>query len=164
MFKEFTGLQDQISPMMEYLNKCDSPMTASQLYQTATKTKVIDEDKRKSAFRAIEDDELFNLAEDMVAHLNKLDQERDYQLVRNDITQIIYKQSGFFSVHEDYLSLTSNIIQEWTLICNAQTEGNIAAGGETVLHLDCDKKVELKFNSFLCTATLVLCNVHKKKT
>jgi hypothetical protein len=65
---------------------------------------------------------------------------------RSDVTEIIYPISGYFKKHKDYLSLTSNSIQEYTLIVrlpsSTQQEQAIetdnlsssVVGGETLSH------------------------------
>jgi hypothetical protein len=106
------------------------------LFETATQNKLVDTDRRVSIFRAIKDERLFALSDQLVAHLSSLDPNRDFTLVRSDCTHIKYATGGFFETHEDYLSLTSNIIEEWTLLVNVQTsEDLLAEGGETVIHL-----------------------------
>ena len=76
------------------------PFEQSKLFLSDTKEKIVDEDKRRSKYRAIVDGELFDLAENLVQHLSSLDKEKDYLLVRNDVTNIVYTEGGFFKVHE----------------------------------------------------------------
>ena len=47
---------------------------------------------------------------------------------------IRYEPGGFFSRHQDYLSVTSNVITEFTLIVNVNADNApIAEGGQTVI-------------------------------
>ena len=51
--------------------------------------------------------------------------------------QIKYSAGGFFKKHKDYLSITSNLIEEFTLII-CVTPPDIAAtstGGQTIIHM-----------------------------
>jgi hypothetical protein len=80
------------------------------------------------------------------ASVNPIAKSKSYQLVRRDVTEIIYPIGGFFKKHKDYLSLTSNSIQEYTLIVclpsSTQQEQAIetdnlsssVVGGETLIH------------------------------
>ncbi|CAB9519901.1 expressed unknown protein [Seminavis robusta] len=104
------------------------------------KTKIVDEDLRQSVFRAITDPKLMDLVDaNIVSHLNQTDQSYQYTLCRNDITHIKYEEGGFFQRHKDYLSLTSNLIEEFTLlVCVTTTpsssSGDAREGGETTIH------------------------------
>ena len=96
-------------------------------------------DLRKSTFRAITDNKLFDLVDDVVARLNEDDQSYRYTLRRNDVTHIKYEEGGFFKRHRDYLSTTSNLIEEYTLLlCVTPQDDNDDAvknkGGETIIH------------------------------
>jgi hypothetical protein len=136
LLMEFSDMGDYIQPMLDHLALCEQPFGHSQLYEVETKTKKIDPELRKSTFRAITDVHMFDLASKFVEHLSSFDQERDYTIVRNDIQHIKYVQGGYFKAHEDFLSLTTNVLEEWTLLVNAQRPGsNVAEGGRTKLHL-----------------------------
>lgn len=103
----------------------------SQVYRVREQDKVINPDLRQSQFCAVKDAGVFALAEAVVAALNEKDADVAYSLVRNDVTYIRYEEGGYFKAHEDYLSLTSNTIQEYTLLlCVGGDSG--AKGGETV--------------------------------
>ena len=103
-------------PIQQWLAKCEQPFAKSQLFLTSTKTKVVDEDKRRSQYRAITDEKIFELSEALIEHLNTKDEEHDFTLVKNDVTQIKYNEGDFFEKHEDYLSVTSNVIQVIKLV------------------------------------------------
>jgi hypothetical protein len=116
------------------------------LYEVSTKQKIVDVDMRKSVFRAITEPALFDLASDFIRHLSSLDKDRDYTLVKNDCSHIKYAAGDFFGSHEDFLSLTSNVIEEWTLIVNVQRPGALLAeGGKT--------KIKLHNAEYLSSAT-----------
>jgi hypothetical protein len=123
------------------------PFEPSQLYEVSTKQKIVDVDMRRSVFRAITEPALFDLASDFVKHLSSLDKDRDYTLVKNDCSHIKYAAGDFFGSHEDFLSLTSNVIEEWTLIVNVQRPGSLqlAEGGKT--------KIKLHNTEYLSSAT-----------
>jgi hypothetical protein len=106
-------------------------------------------DLRKSTFRTITDNKLFDLVDDVVARLNEDDQSYRYTIRRNDVTHIKYEEGGFFKRHRDYLSTTSNLIEEYTLLLCVtpqdaadddavkNKEGgsvNSVVGGETIIH------------------------------
>lgn len=60
-----------------------------------------------------------------------------YTLRRNDITHIKYEEGGFFKRHRDYLSTTSNLIEEYTLILCVTPENSSETsvdGGNTAIY------------------------------
>jgi len=69
-----------------------------------------------------------------VRTVNETDPTKVYSLVRNDVSHIIYGPGGFFKRHSDYLSVTSNVIEEYTLIVCVTPEGVACTGGETLIH------------------------------
>ena len=66
--------------------------------------------------RALTNDRVFEIAEDLVQQLTAKDSSNDYTLVRNDVTHIRYGVGGFFKRHQDFLSLASNAVEEYTLL------------------------------------------------
>ena len=85
----------------------------SDLYEYTRKK--IDEEIRKSQFKIFTDITLFDLVGLLVNKLNILDKNYTYTLLRNDITYIKYSEGDFFEDHADYLSFTSNEIEEFTM-------------------------------------------------
>jgi len=123
-----------ITKIQNYLTTCDMPFESSQLYSSKRDEKFVDKDLRKSVFRAIVDPTLFDLVEGVVQNLNQgNDNGYQFMLRKNDITHIKYETGGFFKRHRDFLSTTSNLIQEFTLIiCVTPDElAQDVQGGET---------------------------------
>ena len=111
-----------------------SEWAPSLLYETATATKISDETRRVSEFRAIADDgKLWAACEKIVSRLSAEDQTYAFALVRNDATHLRYRAGGFFKTHQDYLSLTSNAVDEYTLLLSVNTyaQAGEARGGAT---------------------------------
>ena len=52
------------------------------------------------------------LQDGIIGEVNRTDTSKTYYLVRNDITHIVYGPGDFFKRHSDYLSVTSNIVEE----------------------------------------------------
>lgn len=129
-----------ISKLRLYLDTCSQSFEDSQLYSGAKKEKFIDLALRMSKFRSIIDPVLFNIADDLLFKLTESNDLNAFTLVRNDITHIKYEPGGFFKEHRDYLSLRSNIIEEYTLlICVTPPDlANNTVGGETRIHVNCD--------------------------
>lgn len=95
-----------------------------------------DESLRTSSFRALTDPKLFDMVESVLAPISAADDTYSFTLRRNDATHIKYGEGGFFKRHADYLSLTSNVVEEFTFIICVTPE-EIAAtteGGETIIH------------------------------
>jgi hypothetical protein len=114
LVRELSGLDT--SQLRAYLDACDVPFQPSQLYSAAEDTKFVDPSLRLSEFRALTDEALFQIAEALVATVSAQDPGNDYTLVRNDVTHIRYLPGGFFSKHQDFLSLASNMVEEYTLL------------------------------------------------
>ena len=57
-----------------------------------------------------------------------------FHLYHNDMNEISYNKGGFFKRHQDYLSLTSNIITEYTLILSLNEEDATVDCGETFVY------------------------------
>ena len=112
-----------------------TPFHCSQLYSALEAKKFVDVETRSSRYRLITTTQAFDLAASIVTTLNALDPTYDYVLFRNDITQIQYQQGDFFKAHEDYLSLTSNAIVEFTMLLCMGVSDDLR-GGETVFHVN----------------------------
>ena len=122
------------------LERCRAPWKASELYEVASDTKVLDESLRRSSFRALAEPELFALARELLAAVSARDAHNAYVLIENNVTHIKarhgraaaghghatrgavflphsappppqYDVGGFFAAHSDYLSLTSNVVR-----------------------------------------------------
>ena len=78
--------------------------------------KFLDTEQRSSTFRELNDPKLWSLCEEVVACASATDEKCSYSLVRNDATHIRYLEGGYFKTHQDYLSLTSNCVEEYTLL------------------------------------------------
>lgn len=129
------------SKLLEYLSTSKQQFKVSELYNGVRDEKFVDESLRKSKFRAIVDPELFEISNNILKQLTEKDELNSYSLVRNDITHIIYEQGGFFKAHRDYLSLTSNIIEEYTLLICITPDitdipTDLCVGGETRIHVN----------------------------
>ena len=108
--KEFSGLP--VAGLRAFLDGCAQPFEASALYEVAGGRRLVDPERRLSKFRSIADARLFALAREAVEAAARADELNDYTLVQNDVTHIRYEPGGFFKPHEDFLSLTSNVVEE----------------------------------------------------
>ena len=129
--KEFEYIDNSIQQQIEdyvrtYL--ITNQLEQSQLYSPIVGEKFIDTDKRSSKYIAIKENELFTLCNELIQELNRIDNCYSYHLVKNDITYIKYQKGDFFAEHEDYLSLKSNIIEEFTLIICISNDNNLKGG------------------------------------
>ena len=132
--KEFDIIDNKIQDEIINFVKSDKQIfTPSKLYSKSKDEKYIDTNERQSEFKTINDKKLFNLVDKYLEKINKLDKSNNYVLVKNDITYIKYKEDDFFQAHEDYLSLTTNMVEEYTgIMCvNANCDG-----GETIFHFN----------------------------
>jgi hypothetical protein len=110
-----------------------SNLEQSQLYSPAIEKKYIDLEKRSSKYKAIIDKSLFTLVDELIYKLNEMDNHCKYKLIKNDVTYIKYTKGDFFKPHEDYLSVTSNFLEEYTLLICMDAN---CTGGETIFHIN----------------------------
>ena len=109
--RELSGLS--IAPVLAHLASSQIPFEASQLYDSQKDEKISDPSLRRSKFRLFKDARLFDMLQDgIIGEVNRTDTSKTYYLVRNDITHIVYGPGDFFKRHSDYLSVTSNIVEE----------------------------------------------------
>jgi hypothetical protein len=142
IYEKFGLDTNQIIKHLE--NRQDVPWQASNVYVVATQEKVIDTSLRKSQFRSIVgDQELFDECEKIIAEFNKENEVYSFSIVRNDAMHIKYDKGDYFKEHSDFLSLNSNIFEEFTLIiCVLRMDSatNIV-GGETKVVLNDESAV-----------------------
>lgn len=119
--------------LTEYILKDQNPFEESQIYVVNEKEKVINPEQRQSVFKLIKEKEGFELVEKLLEEINKNHSDINFKLVKNDLTHIKYQKGGFFIPHQDYLSLVSNIVQEYTMILCLKAE---CQGGETCFHIN----------------------------
>lgn len=132
--KEFPVLEGTIQNyIFDFVNANKGDLQMSELYSSLEDKKFINTDERSSKFKTFTDKKLFEYSNKLIDVLNSKDEYYAYILVENDVTYIEYSEGDFFKLHEDYLSITSNIIEEFTLlICmDANCEG-----GETIFYLN----------------------------
>ena len=134
--QSFSGFPALTDLQVFLASKKDTLFETSELYSSATNARIIDEELRKSRFRLFKDREIFDLVDQTVRWLNESDKEYCYQLRRDDITEIHYKKGDFFKKHKDYLSTTSNLVEEFTLILCVTPSERLGAidGGETLIY------------------------------
>ena len=124
---------DLITQITAIAQSDESKFEKSELYSMSKGQKFIDETKRVSRFKKIKNDRLFDLVDEYVSMMSANDDLFEFLLFRNDITMIEYEKGGFFEKHEDYLSIKSNQIQEYSLILCISAD---CKGGETVLFIN----------------------------
>jgi hypothetical protein len=132
--KEFGIINENIqNKVIEVARKYITDLQPSQLYSSLEQEKFIDLEERSSKYTAIVKQDLFEAVEKLIKCLNEKDKYYDYKLVRNDVTYIEYGAGDFFKAHEDYLSYTSNVIEEFTLLMCVDAN---CEGGRTIFHVN----------------------------
>jgi len=118
------------------------PFDQSMVYNSLTDEKLLVPEERHSQFKTFlchEHKHLTTLCENYIQQINQRNKHINFMMVHNDITHIKYTEGGFFKSHEDYLSLTSNVIEEYTMIMCLDVDSDSpesTIGGETILHLN----------------------------
>jgi hypothetical protein len=132
--KEF-GIIDNIiiDQIIRIVKDDNNDFDKSLLYSTTKKEKFVDENERTSSFKLLKDEALFDKFEKLLEKISSTDKIYDYMLVRNDVTYIKYDKGGFFKKHADYLSFTSNLVEEYTMILCIDAN---CKGGETKFHIN----------------------------
>ena len=93
-FLELAGVD--ITGIQGHLAQSDVPFEASQLYDSLEDAKLVDTSLRRSKFRLFRDECLFDLvASRILPEANRADPDREYSLVRNDLTHIVYREGDF---------------------------------------------------------------------
>jgi len=132
--QEFGILDAQIQQQIIKIMKADErPFEPSMIYDSIKEEKYVSE-RRISVFKTFVEPKLFKLCDQVVQKINQANQNKmQFILCQNDMTYIKYATGGFFKRHADYLSLTSNMIEEYTLIMCVDAQ---CQGGETILHFN----------------------------
>ena len=126
--------------LREYLEALPGDMQPSMLYRPADDKRVVDLTHRRSYFRDIRDDALFDKVDRVVDEAREQFPSMRLRLLRNNITDIEYRPGGYFGAHEDFQSLHSNGLIEYTMIIGVNTSEESArtVGGETVVYPEGD--------------------------
>jgi hypothetical protein len=122
--------QESYSNIKQILSDTDIPFQQSQVYNVLSEEKEMVPEIRLSQFRTLVDKKLFDIGTKILDTINSDMLKSKFVIYANDIMHIKYSAGGYFKMHEDYLSVNSNILEEYTMIVcvNADCEG-----GETIL-------------------------------
>lgn len=147
---EYSNINEKLQyDIKEYINKSDKEFKTSLLYDPSEEKKIIDTNVRNSEFRLFTDEELFQKIENLLKDINEKNKYYNFLLVRNDVTNIKYKEGQYFKEHEDYLGFHSNFITEFTMIMCLDAN---CEGGRTIIHFNPDFK-------YKCEATITPNNI-----
>ena len=115
----------------------------SEVYNALSDEKTVKLELRNSTFRTLKDKALFDLCNKILDDINEKNSHNKFKflLFENDVMHIKYSEGEYFKVHEDYLSLNSNIIEEYSMIVCINAD---CYGGETILHLNNNFKYSSK--------------------
>lgn len=128
---------ENVGVIESVLNSISDPFEPSLVYNAANDEKLVRTDLRLSEFRTIVNDKLFDEADKLIQCINaKQTNGKQFILHKNDIMHIKYKGGGYFKAHEDYLSVNSNFIEEYSLIVCIKGSGIASDGGRTILKLN----------------------------
>jgi len=122
-----------INEIHQFVDSQELEFDDSMLYSVDKKEKIKDMNIRQSKFTLIKKKELFQLFNKYLEKINNELDDGTFKLVMNDITYIKYKEGDFFKIHQDYLSIKSNSLQEHTMILCYDAD---CEGGETNIHIN----------------------------
>lgn len=106
-----------------------APWSASHMYDRADDESRVDTGLRRSRFKTFTSPKALAAAAALVKAVSDADADYDFVLRRDDVTVLHYDTGGFFKPHADYVTLTSNAVEEFTLLmCLPTTE---CVGGAT---------------------------------
>jgi hypothetical protein len=117
----------------------------------------VDTEIRASTARHLIDATLFELGDQVVAHINaSSDCREEFTLVRDDITHLRYRPGDFFKPHQDFSGLRSNVYTEYTLLVCVTPPGVPTTGGATKVYAAEPAMAKLLpgggVHAFTCTA------------
>ena len=116
--------------IIKILQSSDTGFEQSHVYDAVREEKQLALEIRLSCFRTLTDKKLFDIGSSILRAINSDMPENKFVIHENDITHIKYQAGGYFKQHEDYLSLNSNIVEEYTMIVCVDAD---CVGGETIL-------------------------------
>eukprot|EP01083_Nonionella_stella_P007824 22511_1 len=128
--------QDLFDEIKLFVENDTTEFEESELYSSVSQQKFIDHNERVSMYKKIRSNTLFGMVDQLISRINIDETFYQFMLFKNDITYIKYSQGGFFKAHEDYLSITSNCIQEFTFILCIDSNCGLDDGGETVFQIN----------------------------
>jgi hypothetical protein len=132
--KEYKNLNDdEFFNIKKQFEECTDDFEDSMMYSQKTEEKFIDKNIRLSKFRTMKTDNIFKSFDVLVGEINKRDKLQKFRLIRNDITHIKYEKDGYFKKHDDFQSIKSNIVTEYTMILCLDSE---CEGGRTLFHFN----------------------------
>jgi len=123
-----------ITSLKKYVdNDTETPFEKSVIFDPKKEEHEYLPEKRMSIYRRFMNTEIFDLCESIVEQINSKNKTLFFKLVKNDVTHIKYKSGCFFKRHEDYLSIRSNFIEEYSLLICIDAN---CVGGETIIYLN----------------------------
>ena len=125
--------QQMITDIMVSHPEQNEPFKPSEVYNSLLDEKLVKPDLRMSEFRTFNDKNLFLIGDEILGEINSGITGKKFIIFENNITHIRYNPGGYFKSHEDYLSLHSNIVEEYTMI--VCIKGG-CLGGETILQFN----------------------------
>jgi hypothetical protein len=142
--QEHTVDSSLIEEFENIVAKETSPFNPSEVYNAVADEKTIRPDLRLSEFRTLTTPALFNTAEALLHNINTSQNINTYQksaaprfvICKNDVMHIKYTKGGYFKEHEDYLSITSNFIEEYSLLVCIDGTYSEGTGGRTILKIN----------------------------
>jgi len=131
--KEFSIIDNNLqNKIIKYVEQYNGDFSSSLLYNRIKKKEVMYLQKRKSEFRTIIKDELFDLVDKYVELINEIN-DYNFMLIQDDISHIKYIKGDHFGSHEDFIKIKTNMVEDYTGIMCIKAD---CKGGETVFHLN----------------------------
>ena len=130
---EYTVDNAVLDNIHEIIKNNQTKFEPSDVYLAAENEKIIRPDLRVSEKRQYYDESLFTIAKQILNEINKKIVGKKFVIFKNDVTHIKYNEGGFFKSHEDYLSINSNLIEEYSMILCIKGD---CEGGQTILKLN----------------------------
>uniref|UniRef100_A0A6C0CAY9 Prolyl 4-hydroxylase alpha subunit Fe(2+) 2OG dioxygenase domain-containing protein n=1 Tax=viral metagenome TaxID=1070528 RepID=A0A6C0CAY9_9ZZZZ len=130
-FVQETFIDNELhTSIKQILSQSKIPFEQSQVYNVLKEEKETSPDIRMSQFRTLIDNELFDIGTKILNTVNSDMQKSKFIIYANDVMHIKYSAGGYFKEHEDYLSVNSNIVEEYTMLVCVDAD---CVGGETIL-------------------------------
>jgi len=133
LVREFDSLAAS-GPLIDLVTKDESPWEPSHMYDRAAAESRVDPGLRRSSFKTLTSIEALDAAAALVQAVSEADDEYEFVLRRDDVTVLHYEDGGFFGAHSDYVTLTSNALEEFTLLLCLPTTDCVGGGTRFLLN------------------------------
>jgi hypothetical protein len=113
-------------------NKLCDKLECSYVYDDTEKINSLHTELRKSKSKILKDNFIFDKLDVMIHNIN-IDNDKKYVLLRDQCNYISYEAGDYFGKHTDYISIKTNIFDEYKLLICLDAKCD---GGNTIFYIN----------------------------